>query len=106
MDPEGYFASIQAKIDDQTLTDITAQKDNLAKILGKNVTKSAKAVAAGGETVEAGGVWQSYKTTIAYKRFDINEPDWELAMQDFVDEFIHCQNTPCSEPVCTVAQGR
>jgi len=102
MDPEGYFASIQAKIDDQTLTDIAAQKDNLAKILGKGSLRSAKAVAAGGETIDAGdaGAWQSYKTMIAYKRFDISEPGWEIAMQEFVDQYIQCQNNPCLEPEC------
>jgi len=108
MDPEGYFASIQAKIDDQTLTDITAQKDNLAKILGKGSIKSAKAVSAGGETIDVGnaGAWQSYKTMIAYKRFDISEPGWELAMQDFVDEYIQCQNAPCIEPECISVDDR
>lgn len=102
MDPEGYFASIQAKIDDQTLTDITAQKDNLAKILGRGSIRSAKAVSAGGETIDAGddSAWQSYKTMIAYKRFDISEPGWEIAMQDFVDQYIQCQNNPCLEPEC------
>jgi len=102
MDPEGYFASIQAKIDDQTLTDITAQKDNLAKILGRGSIRSAKAVSAGGETIDAGddSAWQSYKTMIAYKRFDISEPGWETAMQDFVDQYIQCQNNPCLEPEC------
>jgi hypothetical protein len=102
MDPEGYFASIQAKIDDQTLTDITAQKDNLAKILGKGSLRSAKAVSAGGENIDAGeaGAWQSYKTIIAYKRFDISEPGWEMAMQEFVDQYIQCQNNQCLEPEC------
>ena len=106
MDPEGYFASIQAKIDDQTLTDITAQKDNLAKILGRGSIRSAKAVSAGGETIDAGddSAWQSYKTMIAYKRFDISEPGWEIAMQDFVDQYIQCQNNPCLEPECLPGQ--
>lgn len=94
LDPEQYFNSIQAAIDDQTIEDITASIPNISKILGRTPTEAAQ-VAAGGEDTQTSQL-QSYKAVIAWRRFDINEPNWEFEAQAFAEQHINCQISPCA----------
>ncbi len=93
LDPDNYFATIQATIDDQTLKDITAAIPNLKTAFGLKNPLASK-VAAGGEATELSGC-ESFNSVIAFKRFDINIPGWEEELQAFVEQHISCQQQPC-----------
>lgn len=87
LDDAGYFESIQGKIDDKTVEELTKAIPNFKKLLGPSNPRSAASVAAKGKPTET-GAWHSYDSIIAYRRFDINEPCWEQSVDDFVNEYL------------------
>lgn len=95
IDDEQYFASIKGKIDDKTLSTINEQFAGITKILG---ITPAKAASAGGDESNAKGV-ESFRSTIAFRRFDINECNWEVEVEAFVSQHIQCQEPPCQAEV-------
>lgn len=95
---DNYFGSIKSTIDDQTLEDITAAIPNVKKILGIKSAEATK-VSAGGDPTTLSKC-ESFKSVIAYRRFDINELGWEQELQAFVDGHIGCQQQPCGQPEC------
>lgn len=102
MDPDNYFASIKAKIDDQTVEDVNSAIPSIKTILGIPSPVASK-VSAGGDPTELAQC-ESFSAVIAYRRFDINTPGWEYELQEFVDSHINCQQAPClgEDPGCYV----
>lgn len=98
LDPENYFATIQGKVDDQTLEDLNAAIPNIKKVIGLQ-DPVAKKVSAGGKATSLERC-ESFSSVVAYRRFDINEPGWEMELQTFVDSHISCQTQPCGIREC------
>lgn len=91
IDDEQYFSKIQADVTERTLADVSGAINtlkgplgNLAKKNPNNATPTS-AITPDGEVTN--GV-DFQKSVVAFRRFDLNEPDWELAMRGFVDSHL------------------
>lgn len=89
-----YFKKITSKLQDDTITDSAALIKNIAKFAGTPVAANSK----GAEPESANRKW--LERTIAYQRFDINDPLYEIKLEDFVNTHLHA----CSNPSCSAAQ--
>jgi hypothetical protein len=94
---EQYFKKISSKLQDDTITDSAALIKNIAKFAGTPVAANSKAA----EPESANRKW--LERTIAYQRFDINDPLYEIKLEDFVNTHLHaCTNPSCSATECIV----
>lgn len=95
-----YFKKIDNSIDDTTITDSAA----LLNTALKGVTGIS--TAADGPTTDQTGLLSNLlrdKRVVAYKRFDINDPDFELQVEMFVNQHLnncdHCGSQPSYDQV-------
>ncbi|QDT92342.1 hypothetical protein [Gimesia algae] len=106
-DDEQYFKSVQAKVREQTMEQVSGALDKIADIPGSFVKKPK---VAGEETAaqildpETGLKNVRFeKSVIAYQRFDLARPHWEDEMNCFVAKYLKkCGTCPGSE---TAGQG-
>lgn len=88
MDDEQYFSKVQAEVTERTISDIsgaiTTLKDPVKSLVSptKNSAKATSAITPDGEVAD-GTDFQ--KSVIAFQQFDISEPGWEFALQDFIN---------------------
>lgn len=92
MDDEQYFANVQADVTERTLADVGTALDTVRGAIRStpNVATPTSAITPDGEVAD--GV-DFQKSVVAYQRFDISEPGWEMRLNDFVGRYIGCSNT-------------
>ncbi len=84
LNDQQYFDKITGTIADTTIADSTAL---LATILTKLPT---------GKSAAKGDIEYLKRTrVVAYKQFDINAPDFELQLDDFVSQHLNCVGNAC-----------
>lgn len=91
-----YFNSISGKLEDTTITDVAALVATVAPMLAKPAAGEGKQNNISDELI-------TNQRLIAYRRFDIDAPDFEMQVRCFLDEHLNCGHT-CSgsaEPLTT-----
>jgi hypothetical protein len=88
-----YFKSITKKIQDETIKDTNAA---LNKILPLLTPKASAALEIYGDGPSADDDLISYERHVAWKRFDINSPDFEHQVQLFVEHHLNACNSCCT----------
>lgn len=92
---EQYFKKITSKLQDDTITDSAALVKSIAKFAGTPVAANTKDA----PPESSNRTW--LERTIAYQRFDINDPLYEVKLEEFVNTHLHaCTNPNCSSPLC------
>lgn len=87
-----YFKKVDSTIVDSTITDSTALLTTILSGTGAIKTKGFGLMAESVNTPDL--QWQ--ERTVAYQRFDINAPDYERQVEDFVNQHLNNCNT-CSD---------
>ena len=83
-----YFDSIKSKIVDETIADTTTAINAVITAIRTNAGE-------GDKLTDSTGLIEEVRT-VAWKRFDIDAPDFELAVSEFVDRHLNCCNS-CQE---------
>jgi hypothetical protein len=86
-----YFKSISQKITDQTIQDVTAALNSILPLLAPKTAPGASFADA--PTVSGGLL--SVDRDVAWKRFDIDSPDFEEQVRAFVDEQMNSCHSCC-----------
>lgn len=90
---EQYFKKITSKLQDDTITDSAALVKSIAKFAGTPVAANSKDA----PPESSNRTW--LERTIAYQRFDINDPLYEEKLEEFVNTHLHaCTNANCPPP--------
>ena len=103
-DDEQYFKSIQAKVREQTMEQVTAAFDKFipksdAAESAIGAVTSAKIVKPDGKTANV----HFEKSIVAYQRFDLARPHWEDEMNGFVQKYLN-EFGSCPAGVATVKE--
>lgn len=86
-----YFKKITSKLQDDTITDTAALVKSIAKLAA-----TPTGAQEGDETPDSGNrKW--LERTVAYQRFDINDPDYESKLDEFVSHHLNACNS-CAAP--------
>jgi hypothetical protein len=84
-----YFKSIKYKVVDETISDINSALTTVFSTTATKSTSKANASPSRKPATEndpaSGPILSSTTRTLAWKRFDINEPDFEQQLTDFVN---------------------
>lgn len=78
-----YFKAINSKIDDDTIEDTAGFAKKLAELVTPTSEDSESQEDRGGTDIE------DVKRIVAYKRFDINDCDYEQQVQQFVNQYLN-----------------
>ncbi len=86
-DPDNsqYFKTIAYKIQDDTITKVNDSLTTLLPLLGKKPTTGKST--AGGATL--GIIQEEVSGVIAWKRFDLDAPDFEAQVECFIEEHLN-----------------
>ncbi len=89
-DNSQYFASIVNNIKDETIIDVTAALGTLLPTLkGLSTSQNDES----GDDKSLGSQLIEETRTVAWKRFDLDEPGFEHIVADFVSQHMNCCNT-------------
>jgi hypothetical protein len=91
-DNSQYFASIVNNIKDETIVDVTAALNTLLPTLKGLSTDAASDAAALARLKTLSGQLIVESRTVAWKRFDLDEPGFEHLVADFVSRHMNCCN--------------
>jgi hypothetical protein len=87
-DQEQFFSSVNAKVEERTIRDITEVVSTFPKTpSAKGAAKEASARYAAPASIPTDGVLIQ-DSIVAIERFDINEPGWEERMNQFVESYL------------------
>jgi len=89
---EQYFKKITSKLQDDTVTDTADLVKSIAK-LAATPTGSGS-----GDENSEDGRRKWLERTVAYQRFDINDPDYESKLDDFVGLHLNACNSCSHQP--------
>jgi hypothetical protein len=91
-----YFRQVKAKIVDETIQDVNAALGTLMPLFGNKSGRSTSATNA--------DIVPEIRT-VAWKRFDIDSPSFELDVQTFVEQHLNCCRD-CQSADIRTDQGR
>lgn len=92
-DNSQYFASIVNNIKDETIIDVTAALNTLLPTLKGLSTDAAADAAALAKLQSLNNLLIVESRTVAWKRFDLDEPGFEHLVAEFVSLHMNCCNT-------------
>lgn len=92
-DDEQYFKAFQAEVKEQTMEQVTKAIDEIAGIPGSLTKKSGatgKSVSARVVNPPKNGISNLHfeDSIVAYQRFDLARPDWEVELNCFVNKYL------------------
>ena len=93
-----YFKSLNQKVTDETIKDITAALNDILPLLA--APSGARSLTS--TPTESNGL-VSIDRDVAWKRFDVSSPDFEIQVRTFVDEQLNSCHT-CGPTCVNVAQ--
>ena len=93
LDNSQYFASIVNNIKDETIVDVTAALNTLMPTLRGLSTDAAADAAALAKLKSLNNQLILESRTVAWKRFDLDEPGFEHLVAEFVAQHMNCCNT-------------
>lgn len=96
-----YFKSIKQKITDETIKDVTAALNDILPLLAPPAGPAASFADA--PTVSGGLL--SVDRDVAWKRFDVNSPDFEEQVRAFVEEQMNSCHSCCMTGTEVVASA-